>query len=406
MDLQAKSYIMTYQTKEILLSKYYNIDDLRHLAKRRVPRAVFDYADGAAEDELTKKNNRNAYRKWKLIPDALIDVADIDTETEVLGTKMPYPFALGPTAISYLFHHSGEPAVARAASKRNFPSTLSSIASTNIEDYADASDGSVWYQMYVWKNREISYDFIKRCKKKKYKAIMLTVDVPVGGKRERDLRSGMTVPPRLTLASIIDAAFHPTWWWNFIFGPKIKFANVKERFTGKKTNLSNIMTYMNQQFDPSVTWEEAKEIASMWGGPFAIKGIMNSADAERAIEIGASAIVISNHGGRQLDSAAAPIDVLPGIAKTVNKRVEILIDGGIRRGSDIIKAIALGADACLIGRPWVYGLAAKGEEGVGIAIDVLASEVRRNLQLLGCQSIKDLKRKHIALDRELLDEIE
>ena len=260
--------------------------------------------------------------------------------------------------------------------------------------------------MYVWKNREISYDFIKRCKEKKYKAIMLTVDVPVGGKRERDLRSGMTVPPRLTLASIIDAAFHPTWWWNFIFGPKIKFANVKERFTGKKTNLSNIMTYMNQQFDPSVTWEEAKEIASMWGGPFAIKGIMNSADAERAIEIGASAIVISNHGGRQLDSAAAPIDVLPGIAKTVNKRVEILIDGGIRRGSDIIKAIALGADACLIGRPWVYGLAAKGEEGVGIAIDVLASEVRRNLQLLGCQSIKDLKRKHIALDRELLDEIE
>ena len=220
MDLQAKSYIMTYQAKEILLSKYYNIDDLRLLAKRRVPQAVFDYADGAAEDELTKKNNRNAYRKWKLIPDALIDVADIDTETEVLGTKMPYPFALGPTAISYLFHHSGEPAVARAASKRNFPSTLSSIASTNIEDYADASDGSVWYQMYVWKNREISYDFIKRCKEKKYKAIMLTVDVPVGGKRERDLRSGMTVPPRLTLASIIDAAFHPTWWWNFIFGPK------------------------------------------------------------------------------------------------------------------------------------------------------------------------------------------
>ena len=204
----------------------------------------------------------------------------------------------------------------------------------------------------------------------------------------------------------IDAAFHPSWWWNFIFGPKVKFANVKEKFTGKKKNLSNIMTYMNQQFDPSVTWDEAKEIASMWGGPFAIKGIMNSADAEKAIEIGASAIVISNHGGRQLDSAAAPIDVLPGIVKSVNNRVEILIDGGIRRGSDIVKAIALGADACLIGRPWVYGLAAKGEEGVGIAIDVLASEVKRNLQLLGCKSIKDLKRKHIALDRELLDNIE
>ena len=265
------------------MSKYYNIDDLRLLAKRRVPQAVFDYADGAAEDELTKKNNRKAFKKWKLIPDALIDVTEVDTETEVLGTKMPYPFALGPTAISYLFHHSGEPAVARAASKRDFPSTLSSIASTNIEDYADASKGSIWYQMYVWKNREISYDFIKRCKKKKYKAIMLTVDVPVGGKRERDLRSGMTVPPRLTLASIIDAAFHPSWWWNFIFGPKIKFANVKEKFTGKKKNLSNIMTYMNQQFDPSVTWDEAKEIASMWGGPFAIKGIMNSADAEKAI---------------------------------------------------------------------------------------------------------------------------
>ena len=359
------------------MSKYYNIDDLRLLAKKRVPRAVFDYADGAAEDELTKDNNRNAFKKWKFIPDVLVDVAEVDTQTKVLGTEMPYPFALGPTAISYLFHHSGEPAVARAASERNFPSTLSSIASTNIEDYADASDCSVWYQMYVWKNREISNDFIKRCKEKNYKAIMLTVDVPVGGKRERDLRSGMTIPPRLTLSSIIDAAFHPSWWWNFIFGPKIKFANVKERFMGKNKNFSNMMTYMNQQFDPSVTWDEAKEIASMWGGPFAIKGLMNADDAEKAIEIGASAIVISNHGGRQLDSAVAPIDVLPEIAERVNGRAEILIDGGIRRGTDIVKAIALGADACLIGRPWVYGLAAKGEKGVGLVIDILSSEVTR-----------------------------
>ena len=383
------------------MSKYYNIDDLRLLAKKRVPRAVFDYADGAAEDELTKDNNRNAFKKWKFIPDVLVDVAEVDTQTKVLGTEMPYPFALGPTAISYLFHHSGEPAVARAASERNFPSTLSSIASTNIEDYADASDCSVWYQMYVWKNREISNDFIKRCKEKNYKAIMLTVDVPVGGKRERDLRSGMTIPPRLTLSSIIDAAFHPSWWWNFIFGPKIKFANVKERFMGKNKNFSNMMTYMNQQFDPSVTWDEAKEIASMWGGPFAIKGLMNADDAEKAIEIGASAIVISNHGGRQLDSAVAPIDVLPEIAERVNGRVEILIDGGIRRGTDIVKAIALGADACLIGRPWVYGLAAKGEKGVGLVIDILSSEVTRTLQLLGCKSINDVSKRHVKLDKKL-----
>ena len=388
------------------MSKYYNIDDLRLLAKKRVPRAVFDYADGAAEDELTKDNNRNAFRKWKFIPDVLVDVAEVDTQTKVLGTEMPYPFALGPTAISYLFHHSGEPAVARAASERNFPSTLSSIASTNIEDYADASDCSVWYQMYVWKNREISNDFIKRCKEKNYKAIMLTVDVPVGGKRERDLRSGMTIPPRLTLSSIIDAAFHPSWWWNFIFGPKIKFANVKERFMGKNKNFSNMMTYMNQQFDPSVTWDEAKEIASMWGGPFAIKGLMNADDAEKAIEIGASAIVISNHGGRQLDSAVAPIDVLPEIAERVNGRAEILIDGGIRRGTDIVKAIALGADACLIGRPWVYGLAAKGEKGVGLVIDILSSEVTRTLQLLGCKSINDVSKRHVKLDKKLLNKIE
>ncbi|RPF91076.1 MAG: alpha-hydroxy-acid oxidizing protein [Rhizobiales bacterium TMED168] len=389
-----------------MLSKYYNIDDLRLLAKKRVPRAVFDYADGAAEDELTKDNNRNAFKKWKFIPDVLVDVAEVDTQTKVLGTEMPYPFALGPTAISYLFHHSGEPAVARAASERNFPSTLSSIASTNIEDYADASDCSVWYQMYVWKNREISNDFIKRCKEKNYKAIMLTVDVPVGGKRERDLRSGMTIPPRLTLSSIIDAAFHPSWWWNFIFGPKIKFANVKERFMGKNKNFSNMMTYMNQQFDPSVTWDEAKEIASMWGGPFAIKGLMNADDAEKAIEIGASAIVISNHGGRQLDSAVAPIDVLPEIAERVNGRAEILIDGGIRRGTDIVKAIALGADACLIGRPWVYGLAAKGEKGVGLVIDILSSEVTRTLQLLGCKSINDVSKRHVKLDKKLLNKIE
>ena len=388
------------------MSKYYNIDDLRLLAKKRVPRAVFDYADGGAEDELTKDNNRNAFKKWKFIPDVLVDVAEVDTKTKVLGTEMPFPFALGPTAISYLFHHSGEPAVARAASKKNFPSTLSSIASTNIEDYADASDCSVWYQMYVWKNREISNDFIKRCKEKNYKAIMLTVDVPVGGKRERDLRSGMTIPPRLTLSSIIDAAFHPSWWWNFIFGPKIKFANVKERFMGKNKNFSNMMTYMNQQFDPSVTWDEAKEIASMWGGPFAIKGLMNADDAERAIEIGASAIVISNHGGRQLDSAVAPVDVLPEIAERVNGRAEILIDGGIRRGTDIVKAIALGADACLIGRPWVYGLAAKGEKGVDLVIDILSSEVTRTLQLLGCKSINDVSKRHVTLDKKLLKKIE
>jgi L-lactate dehydrogenase (cytochrome) len=235
---------------------------------------------------------------------------------------------------------------------------------------------------------------------------MLTVDVPVGGKRERDLRSGMTVPPKLTIASIIDAAFHPSWWWNFIFGPKIGFANVKERFTGKKQKLNNIMTYMNQQFDPSVTWDEAKEIANMWGGPFAIKGLMTPEDAEKAIEIGASAIVISNHGGRQLDSAAAPIDVLPEIAKQVNGRAEILIDGGIRRGSDIVKAVALGADACLIGRPWVYGLAAKGEKGVETVIDVLASEVKRTLQLLGCKSIKDVKRRHVRLNKSFIENLD
>ena len=211
----------------------------------------------------------------------------------------------------------------------------------------------------------------------------------------------MTIPPRLTLSSIIDAAFHPSWWWNFIFGPKIKFANVKERFMGKNKNFSNMMTYMNQQFDPSVTWDEAKEIASMWGGPFAIKGLMNADDAEKAIEIGASAIVISNHGGRQLDSAVAPIDVLPEIAERVNGRAEILIDGGIRRGTDIVKAIALGADACLIGRPWVYGLAAKGEKGVGLVIDILSSEVTRTLQLLGCKSIKDVSKRHVKLDKKL-----
>ncbi len=388
------------------MTKYYNIDDLRLLAKKRVPRAVFDYVDGASEDEITKNENRNAYRKWRLIPDVLVDVSKVDTKVNILGTDMPYPFALGPTAISYLFHHAGEPAVARAAAKRGFPSTLSSIATTNIEDYAKAANGPVWFQMYIWKNRSISYDFVKRCKKSGYKAIMLTVDAPVGGKRERNLRTGMTVPPRLTLSSIIDAALHPSWWWNFIFGKRISFANVENSLDGKKQKLTNIMTYINEQFDPSVTWDEAKEIASLWNGPFAIKGLMTADDAERAIEIGASAIVISNHGGRQLDGAPAPLDVLPEISKRVNGRVEILIDGGIRRGSDIVKAVALGADACLIGRPWVYGLAAKGEKGVGIVVDVLASEVKRTLQLLGCKSIKDVKRRHIRLSKSFLENIE
>ena len=372
------------------LARCYSLADLRLAARRRLPGAVFDYLDGGAEDEVTLYRNSAGFAAYELLPRALVDVSRVDLQTTVLGQAVAWPVMLSPTGLSRLFHHEGEKAVVRAAARAGTIYTLSSVASYDIETIAAAADGPKWFQIYVWKDRAVVRDFIQRCRATGYQALCLTVDVPVLGQRERDLRNGMTMPPRLTLASIVDAALHPDWAWHYLTTPRPVLANVA-LLAGK--GLDKLMTqaqHANSQLDPSVTWDDLAWMVQEWGGPFAIKGILSATDAKRAVAAGVQAIIVSNHGGRQLDHTPVPIDVLPEIVAAVGDRAEVILDGGVRRGSDVVKALALGARACMIGRGYLYGLGAGGEAGVNRALGLLRAEVQRTMQLLGCTAVGDL----------------
>ena len=377
------------------LARSHSIADLRRLAKRRLPRAVFDYADGAAEDEVTARRNEAAFEDYELLPRVLRDVSSVDLSTTVLGTPVSMPVLLAPTGMTRLFHHDGETAAARAAHRAGVVYTLSSLSTVSIEDLAKASDGPRWFQIYVWKDRGLVREFFDRCRAAGYDALMLTVDMPVLGQRERDLRNGMTIPPALTLGSALDAALHPSWWWNFLTKPRIGFANVAGKGTAGRGNLTALWTYINTQFDPSVTWRDLEWMIGEWNGAFAVKGVLDPEDAARAASLGARGIVVSNHGGRQLDHSPASLDALPAVVEAVAGRAEVILDGGVRRGADVAKALALGARACAIGRAYLYGIGAGGEQGVDRALELLRAELRRALALLGCASIGDLGPEHV-----------
>ena len=378
------------------LDHCHNIADIRELAEKRVPKAVFDYADGGANDEIALHNNSSAYDKFKIVPKALVDVDQIDTSTEIMNTPVDWPLLLAPTAINHFFNSCGEPGVARTAEELGTAFTLSSIASSTIEEIAVETTRR-WYQLYVFKDRGITYDFVRRCKEHQYKALVLTVDTPLGGRRERDLHHGMTIPPKLTARTVLEAGLHPNWWIPYLLGRPMSFANVDSARANShpgskaKPNFANMMTYMNSQFDQSVTWDDAEELIKAWGGQFAVKGIMNPDDAKRAVDIGATCIIVSNHGGRQLDAAPAPIDMLPLIRQAVGDSAQIVCDSGIRRGSDIIKALARGADACMTGRPYIYGLCAGGQQGVNKALQLLKDELTLSMKLSGLTCIDDIK---------------
>ena len=367
-----------------------NLDDLRQLAKQRVPRAVFDYADGGAEREITRHRNQSAFDDYQLVPNVLRDVAQLDSKRTVLGTELDWPLILSPTALGYLFHRHGEPAVARVAERFGTVFTLSSIATASIADIAAATSGPKWFQLYVWKDRGLTRAIIEAAKEHGYKALLLTVDAPVAGLREKDLRNGMTIPPKLTLSAMLDAALHPAWWLGYLRSRPINFANVRGNVENLGGSMTDVMSYINGQFDPSVGWDEAAELMQLWGGDFAIKGLMHPQDAETAVSIGAKGVVISNHGGRQLDSAPAPLDMLPEVAAAVAGKADVLVDGGVRRGSDILKALALGATACMAGRPYVYGLCAGGEAGVEKAVQLLRDSFERSMRLMCLPSLADL----------------
>ena len=377
------------------LARSHSIADLRRLAKRRLPRAVFDYADGAAEDEVTARRNEAAFEDYELLPRVLRDVSSVDLSTTVLGTPVSMPVMLAPTGMTRLFHHDGETAAARAAHRAGVVYTLSSLSTVSIEDLAAASDGPRWFQIYVWKDRGLVREFFDRCRAAGYDALMLTVDMPVLGQRERDLRNGMTIPPSLTLGSALDAALHPSWWWNFLTKPRIGFANVAGKGDAGRGDLTALWTYINTQFDPSVTWRDLEWMIGEWNGAFAVKGVLDPEDAARAASLGARGIVVSNHGGRQLDHSPASLDALPAVVEAVAGRAEVILDGGIRRGADVAKALALGARACAIGRAYLYGIGAGGEQGVDRALELLRAELRRALALLGCPSVTALGPEHV-----------
>jgi len=372
-----------------------NLNDFRAIAKKRLPRMIFDYLDGGADDEVTLRRNRESFGSCQLMPRVLRDVGQIDLSTTVLGRDIDLPVILSPTGQTRMFHHQGEGAVARSAAKAGTIYSLSSVSSTSIEATAAASAGPKWFQIYVWRDRAVIRDFMARCRDSGYHALCLTVDVPLPGNRERDLRHGLAFPPSLKPRSALEVMRHPGWLYHYLTNPRIEIANVTDSPHVKKGAQESLLHYITEQFDPTVDWGAAAWMVEEWGGPFLIKGIVSLEDARRAVDIGASGIIVSNHGGRQLDYMPSAIEVLPEIVAAVQGRAEILIDGGVRRGTDVIKALALGAKAVMIGRPYLYALAAGGEAGVDRMFSLLQAEIARDMALLGCRKISDLNPEYI-----------
>ncbi len=372
------------------LSDCHNIDDFRKLAKARLPWPVFDYIDGAADDELTKARNTSAFDEVDLVPDVLAGVGKIDMSCTIMGRRSALPLTLSPTALQRAFHRDGERAVALAAEKFGVWFGISSLATHSIEEIAALTSGPKLFQLYVHKDRGLNASMIERCQQAGFDALALTVDTIVSGKRERCLRSGFTTPPRFTPSALWSYATRPRWTLDYIFSPKFCLPNLDghvQEGTGKAVS---IQEYFNTMLDTGMDWDTAARIRQDWGGTFALKGVMSAADARRAVEIGADAIWISNHGGRQLDGSRAPFDQLREIVEAVGGEIEIVLDGGVRRGTHALKSLAAGATSASGGRLYLYALAAAGQEGVERALQILKEEIERGMRLMGVTSIDQL----------------
>ncbi len=374
-----------------------NVADYRRLARRRLPRGVFDYVDGAAEDELSLRRNIEAFRRLEFRPRVLSDVGKIDTSTTLLDRRIPVPVILAPTGFTRIATPGGELDVARAAARAGLPYTLSTMATRSIEDVASVSGGPKWFQVYVWRDRGMVKELLARAAAAGYEAIVITVDTAVLGRRERDVRHGFTLPPKIGLRTLLDGALHPGWTWDFVRAEPITFANVTGTAVADGgttvadgSSAVTLADYINSQFDPSLSWRDLDWFRAQWDGPIVLKGVQTVDDAKIAAAAGIEAIALSNHGGRQLDGAPVPLELVSEVADVVAGRAEVICDGGVRRGSDIVKAMALGAGACMVGRAYLYGLAAVGERGVDGVLKLLAADMERTMALIGCRSAADL----------------
>ena len=377
------------------IGQAFNIGDLRRMARRRLPRPIFEFLDGGADDEVTLRRNTAAFQDYALVPDTLNDVSTIDLSTSLLGQRIEWPVMLSPAGAARLFHCDGELAVARAAARSGTFFALSTMSNTSLEDVAAETTAPKLFQLYIFRDRGVTRELIARCKAACYHALCLTVDTPLGGNRERDRANGLSMPPRLTLRSWLSFAARPSWSLDAARRLDFAIANFEGAARNPPLGLSAVQ-YVNSLFDRSVQWKDVAWLAEIWGGPLVIKGVLSVGDAMRAADSGASAIMVSNHGGRQLDAACAPFDRIAPIRDAVGDRLQIILDGGIRRGTHILKALARGADACSIGRPYLFGLSAAGEAGVDHALQILRSELERDMALLGCSRLNQIRPDHIA----------
>ena len=374
----------------------YNFSDFRKLAKKRLPSPIFHYIDGGADDEATLKRNTDAFNDCDLIPNVLASVGKPDLSTTVFGKKIDMPLFLSPVAMQRLFHYEGDKASARAAEKFGTFYSMSTMANSTIEEISNISGGPKMFQIYIHKIKGLTDNLIDRCKSSGFNAMCLTVDTVVAGNRERDHRWGFTTPPKLTLKSILGFMMRPKWTFNYLTHEKFQLANVAN-FTKKGSSIAKgVMEYINEQYDPEMSWKDAEYCIKRWGGPFAIKGVMSVEDAKRAADIGASAILLSNHGGRQLDGSRSPFDQLPAIVDAVGGKLEIILDGGVRRGTHVLKALSLGATACSFGKGFLFALGAGGQHGVEHILKRMKDEITRDMILLGCKNIKELNKSKIA----------
>ncbi|QZY29294.1 alpha-hydroxy acid oxidase [Nocardioides coralli] len=385
----------TWSAKERRLARALTVEDLRRIARRRTPKAAFDYTDGAADGEVSLARAREAFADVEFRPAILRDVSEVDTSREVLGERVALPFGIAPTGFTRMMQAEGEIAGATAAAAAGIPFALSTMGTTSIEDVAAAApEGRHWFQLYMWKDRDRSMALVDRAAAAGFDTLLVTVDVPVAGARLRDVRNGMTIPPTLTPRTVANAIPRPAWWFNFLTTEPLAFASL-DSWSGTVAELLDTM------FDPTVTYDDLAWIKEQWPGKVVVKGVQTVDDACRCADVGVDALLLSNHGGRQLDRAPVPFHLLPDVVAAVGDRVEVHLDTGIMSGQDIVAAVAHGAHFTLIGRAYLYGLMAGGREGVDRVIDILAGQVERTMKLLGVRTLDELNPEHVVQLRRL-----